>query len=104
MTALVILVISMVAGAALVGAAIEIALRCARTDAAAGGGYERLVLMGRSFRCFIVGISAMVAAFGFFIEHRTLALLSVTIGLQELYESSVLIRILEAARREEERV
>src|SRR5688572_8719925 len=100
MNASVILVISIAAGSALIAAAIKLAVRCVRTDAAAGGGYERLIHMGQSFRCFIVGISGMVAAYGFFIEHRTLGWLFVTIGLQELYESSVLIRICETARRD----
>jgi hypothetical protein len=91
------ILITIAAGGGLLIAGVRFLLSGLRTAPERAEGYARLVYFGRSFRCAITGVSALVAGLGFAVDQRSLAWLFIVIGVQELWESTVLIAILRTA-------
>ncbi len=64
---------------------------------------RQLICVGRGFRCFVVGLGLIGFAAGVHFEKQVLIVLAVAIGLEELYEATLLVGLLRYAERLEAR-
>jgi hypothetical protein len=62
---------------------------------------RRLILLGRSFRFFVVGLGLVGVALGWLHDLDWLITLSIVFGLEELYEGTAIVGALRRAERSE---
>lgn len=91
---LVLQIVALSLGAAALVRAIHLGWRSATLGAVEAREIRRLILLARTVRAGLVGLCLVGLGLGWIFELKTLTLASVVIGLEELYETGVVIAVL----------